>query len=261
MPKAHPISVRVTTLLLLLLAIGFAAEPRRVAVYAPQTNYQVDILVRDGVDYVGITDLLEPLGRLESRIEGKKLILVFNGGAAEFQDGKRQYRTRSNNKLELASNFLLVDGRGYIPDASITQLLSSIAGQSAEFHAAPRRLFIGSTQFHYSAELRRAPSRLVLSFPTPVNPSSLIEKNRVRLLFHREPVVSNGADNVSYGDPFLASTSFAEIPGGAEFIANILQPATVSISDGGRTVTIAAVPPPAPTPAPVARGANGKPGG
>ena len=171
MPKSHPISVRVTTLLLLLLAIGFAAEPRRVAVYAPQTNYQVDILVRDGVDYVGITDLLEPLGRLESRIEGKKLILVFNGGAAEFQDGKRQYRTRSNNKLELASNFLLVDGRGYIPDASITQLLSSIAGQSAEFHAAPRRLFIGSTQFHYSAELRRAPSRLVLSFPTPVNPS------------------------------------------------------------------------------------------
>ena len=70
----------------------------------------------------------------------------------------------------------------------------------------------------------------------------------MRLLFHREPVVSNGTDNVSYGDPFLASTSFAEIPGGAEFIANILQPRTVSISDGGRTVTIAAVPPPAPTP-------------
>ena len=250
MPKEHPISVRVTTLLLLLLAIGFAAEPRRVSVYAPQTNYQVDILVRDGVDYVGITDLLEPLGRLESHLEGKKLILVFNGGAAEFQDGKRQYRTRSSNKLELFSNFLLVDGRGYIPDASITKLLSSIAGQSAEFHAAPRRLFIGSTQFHYSAELRRAPSRLVLSFPTPVNPSSLIERNRVRLLFHREAVVSNGADNVSYGDPFLASTSFTEIPGGAEFIANILQPATVSISDGGHTVTIAAVP--SPTPVPIA---------
>ena len=116
MPKAHSISVRVTTLLLVLLAIGFAAEPRRVSVYAPQTNYQIDILVRDGVDYVGLTDLLEPLGRLESHIQGNKLILVFNGAAAEFQDGKRQYRTRSNNKLELASNFLLVDGRGYIPD-------------------------------------------------------------------------------------------------------------------------------------------------
>jgi N-acetylmuramoyl-L-alanine amidase len=246
--KAHPISGRVTTLLLLLLAISFAAEPRRVAVYAPQADYQVDILVRDGVDYVGITDLLEPLGRLESHIEGKKLILVFNGGAAEFQDAKRQYRTRSSSKLELASNFVLVDGRGYIPTASMVHLLSNIAGQSVEFHAAPRRLFVGSTQFHFSAELRHAPYRLVLSFPNPVNPSTTIEKNRVRLLFHREPVVSNGTDNASYGDPFVASTSFTEIPGGAEFIANILQPATVSVSDGGRTVTIAAVPPPAVAP-------------
>ena len=247
MVKSRSISGRVTTLLLLLLATSFAAE-RRVAVYAPQANYQVDILVRDGVDYVGLADLLEPLGRLESHIEGKKLILVFNGGAAEFQDGKRQYRTRSSNKLELPSNFLLVDGRGYIPTASMTQLLSNIAGQTAEFHATPRRLFVGSTQFHYSAELRHAPYRLVLSFSTPVNPSTVIEKSRVRLLFHREPVVSNGTDNVSYVDPFVASTSFAEIPGGAEFIANILQPGTVFISDGGRTVTIAAVPPPAAAP-------------
>ena len=182
---------------------GFAAAPRRIVVYAPQANYQVDILVRDGVDYVGLTDLLEPLGRLESRIEGKNLILVFNGNAAQFQDGKRQYRTRSNNKLELASNFLLVDGRGYVPMASITQLLSNITSQNAEFHAAARRLFLGPTQFHYSAELRHAPSRLVLSFPTPVNPSTVVEKSRVHLLFRREPVVGNGTDNVAYGDPFL----------------------------------------------------------
>jgi N-acetylmuramoyl-L-alanine amidase len=101
-------------------------------------------------------------------------------------------------------------------------------------------LFVGSTQFHYAAELRRSPSRLVLSFPAPVNPSTLIEKGRVRLLFRREPVVASGAGNVNYGDPFLASTSFTELPGGAEFIANTLQPATVSIGDGGRTVTIAA---------------------
>lgn len=252
MSKAHPISVRVATLLLLLLALGFAAEPRRIAVYAPQTHYQADILVRDGVDYVGLTDLLEPLGRLESHIDGKKLILVFNGAAAEFQEGKRQYRTRSSNRLELASNFLLVDGRGYIPTASLTQLLPGIAGQSAEFHAAPRRLFIGSTQFHYSAELRRSPSRLVLSFPAPVNPSTLIDKGRVRLLFHREPIVASGAASVNYADPFLVSTSFAELPGGAEFIANTHQPATVSVSDGGRTVTIAAQQPPAAPAAPPA---------
>ncbi len=128
MPKVHSISVRITALLLLLLAVAFAAEPRRISVYTPQTNYQIDILVRDGVDYVGLTDLLEPLGRLESRIGGGKFTLIFNGGAAEFQDGKRQYRTSSNSKQELPSNFLLVDGRGFIPSASIVQVMPSLRG-------------------------------------------------------------------------------------------------------------------------------------
>jgi N-acetylmuramoyl-L-alanine amidase len=236
------IAARITSLLLLLLTAGFPAEPRRIVVYTPQTNYQVDILLRDGVDYVGVTDLLEPLGRLESRSNGRKFTLVFNGGAAEFQDGKRQYRTSANNKLELASNFLLIDGRGYLPVASLVQLLPRVTQLTAEFHVAARRLFVASTQFRYAAELRHSPSRLVLTFPVPVNPSSVIEKNRVRLFFRREPVVSNGADNVSYsGDSFLLSSSFAEIPEGAEFIASVSQPATVSIGDGGHTVTIAAV--------------------
>jgi N-acetylmuramoyl-L-alanine amidase len=202
--------------------------------------------VRDGVDYVGLTDLLDPLGKLESRISGNKLTLLFNGGSAEFQSGKRQYRTAANTKLELPSNFLLIDGRGFIPVASIAQILQHIAELSADFHAAPRRLFVGATQLRYSAELRHAPSRLVLTFPLPVHPSSVIENGRVRLLFRREPVVSNGTDSVAYGDPFLVSTTFAEVPEGAEFVANIAQPATVSIGDGGRTVTIAAVVPPLP---------------
>jgi N-acetylmuramoyl-L-alanine amidase len=89
---------------------------------------------------------------------------------------------------------------------------------------------------------------LVLTFPAPVNPSTLIEKGRVRLVFHHEPVVGSGADNVTYNDPFLLSTSFTETPNGAEFIASILQPATVSIGDGGRTVTITGVAAVAPPP-------------
>ncbi len=246
MPKVHSISARTTALLLLLLAVGFAAEPRRISVYTPQTNYQVDILVRDGVDYVGLTDLLEPLGRVESRIGSGKFTLIFNGGAAEFQDGKRQYRTAANSKLELPSNFILVDGRGYIPSASMAQVLPQLSDLSAEFHAASRRLFVGSTKVRYSAELRHTPSRLVLTFPVPVAPANVIEKGRVRLFFRREPVVSNGADSVAYGDPFLLGTSFAEIPGGAEFTASVSQPAIVSIGDGGHTVTISAIAPQVP---------------
>jgi N-acetylmuramoyl-L-alanine amidase len=253
MLKGHTIFVRVTALLLSLLVPGFAAELRQISVYAPQTSYQVEIVERDGVDYVGLTDLLDPLGLLESRIKGKKLILIFNGGEAEFHDGKRQVRSDANSKLEMSANFLLADGRGYIPVESIAQLLPSITAQPVEFHAASGRLFVGPVQFHFSAELRHSPSRLVLSFPAPVKPSIQIEKGRVRLVFHREPVVSNGADNVQYGDAFLLGSNFVELPGGAEFVATVAQPATVSIAEGGRTVTIAAAvaaPPVPPLPRP-----------
>lgn len=242
MLKESPILARLTIPLLILLAIGFAAEPRRITVYAPQTNYQVDILVRDGTDYVGLTDLLDPLGHLETRVGDKKLTLIFNGAAADFQDGKRQYRTSTNTRMELPANFLLMDGRGYVPVGAIAQLLPRVAGMPADFHAGPRRLFVGSSQIHFTAELRHGPTRLVLSFPTPVNPGTQIERGRVHLLFRREPVVSSGADSVSYNDPFLASTSFAELPGGAEFVANVQQPATVNVSDGGRTITILPAP-------------------
>ena len=258
MPKAHSNFARVTTLLLLLLAAAFAVEPRKITVYAAQANYQVDILVRNGVDYVGLTDLLEPLGRIESRSDGKKLKLTFNGVETVFEANSRQLRARGTPTLDLSANFLLIDGRGFVPVASIPQLLPRLANQPADFHAAARRLFVGPIQLHYSAELRHSPSRLVLSFSAPVNPAGVIENGRVHLSFHREPLVGSGADNVSYGDPFLASTSFTETPAGAEFTATVLQPATVALADAGRTLTISppAPTPPAPAPSPSAQSPN-----
>jgi N-acetylmuramoyl-L-alanine amidase len=255
MLKVHAIAVRLAALLLLLVAVSFAAEPRRISVYAPQAVYQVDILFRDGVDYVGITDLLEPLGRLESRVDGKKFKLTFNGTEAEFQDAKRQYRVRSS-KQELPSNFLLVDGRGYLPAAAVAGFLPRLTDQAASFHAAPRRLFVGSSELHYAAELRRSPSRLVLTFTAPVNPSTFVEKNRVRLLFHREALVASGPEAASFNDPFVQSVNFSESPAGAELTVNLLQPATVSTADGGRTLTISVVAPQPAAPAPAAPAAQ-----
>lgn len=247
MLKRQPIFVAATALLLALLAAGFAAEPRRLSVYAPQSSYSLDLLEYDGVEYAGLAELLDPLGHLEWHVKGKKLILLFNGTEAEFQQGKRQVRIGAA-KLELPDDFLFVDGRGYVSEASIRQLLQRITGQPVEFHATARRLFVGSSQLRFAAELRHNPSRLVLSFTAPVKPSVSIEKSRVRLLFHQEPIVGGGAESVPYNDPFLLGTSFVELSGGAEFIANVQQPSTVTVAEDGRTVTIAAVPPPPPPP-------------
>ena len=250
MLKPHSICIRVLLLLLLVLAAGFAAEPRQITVYAPQANYQVEILVRGTLDYVGLTDLLEPLGRLESRVKGNKLTLLFNGTESEFQDAKREVRV-GGSKFDLNADFLLIDGRGYVPLLSATQLLSRVGGQPADFHAAARRLFVGSSQIRYAAQLHQAPSRLVLNFTAPVKPSVQVEKSRVHLLFRREPIVGSGSGMVVYNDPFVQSTSFSEQPGAVEFIANVQQPSTVTVAPDGRSVTIAAVTPPAP-PAPPA---------
>lgn len=231
---------RISLTLLLLFAAAIAADTRRLSVYAPQTNYQVDLLTRDGVDYVGLTDVLEPLGRVETRVEsGGRLTLVFNSNSAEFQNGRRIWRVATNAHLELSGNFLLLNGRGYIPLGSLPQLLSRVGGFSAEYHAAARRLFIGATPMRFTSELRHLPTRLVLSFPAPVNPIIQNERTRVRLLFRHEPVVGNtNGDAATFRDAFLAAYNFTEVAGGAEFVAVVRQPATVSLGDGGRSIVI-----------------------
>jgi N-acetylmuramoyl-L-alanine amidase len=243
MSKARSIVV----FLFLLLAVGFAQEPRWMNVYAPQANYRVDIVEHEGSDYVGLTDLMEPLGRLETHIDGGKLLLLLNGNSVEFQDGRRPYRSATAGRQELGANFFLQDGRGYIPLVSVPQLLYKLTGQAADLHISSRRLFVGNSQMHFTAELRHAPTRLVFTFPAPVNPSTVIERGRVRLFFRREPVVGSNADNFSYKDAFVTSTVYEESPEGAELIANVTQPAKVSLGEGNRTVTI--------TPSPDAQGA------
>jgi len=250
MPKKHVTFVCLAALLLVSLATVHAVEARRISVYAPQAVYQVDILLRDGVDYVGLTDLLEPLGRIESRIDGKKLKLTFNGAEAEFQDGKRQCRIRAE-KMDMSANFVLMEGRGYVPVSSVAPLLLRLAEQQAEFRGVPRRLFVGGSLVHYSAELQHQPSRLVLNFSAPVNPSVQLEKNRVRLIFRREGVVGNAPGNVSYSDPLIQGASFQESSAGVELDIGVLQPATVNSSNGGRTLTISAAAPPPSFPQPL----------
>jgi N-acetylmuramoyl-L-alanine amidase len=233
---------------LLLGTALFAQETRWITVYAPQANYQVDIVEREGADYVGLTDLMEPLGRLETRVDAGKLTLVFNGHSAEFLEGRRQYTTGNSGRLELGTNFAIVDGRGYVPLASVPQLLYRLAGQSAELHISSRRLFIGGAQMHFTAELRHAPTRLVFTFPAPVNPSTVIERNRVRLFFRREAVVGSNADNISYRDPFVLSTVYTESAEGAEITVNVAQPGKVTLGEGNRSVIIAQAAPDAPPP-------------
>ena len=138
-----------------LCATSLWAQQKNLSVYAPQMYYQVSVVDRGGKDYVGLIDLLEPTGRVESRADGNKWKLRYTGTGptveAEFQDGKRNAKIRGND-FDLGGNFVLQGDRGYVPVASLANLLPRLTDRTADLHAAARRLFIGASAMKLSLE-------------------------------------------------------------------------------------------------------------
>ena len=238
-----------------------SAEQNQLAVYSPQTSYSVPLLEVNGQLYVGLVELLEPLGSVDARADGKKYKLHFTppGGRAlelQFTQGKDKGKVRGNG-YKLQANFVLQNGRGYVPLSAVSDLISKVLATDTELHPASRRLFIGNVQVRYTQELHKDnPSRLLLGFSSPVNPSIATEPGRVRLTFRREPLVSTGPENTPYGDPLITGVSFSEHDGIAELDITGSAPLMANFADGGRTIIItgAPAPPPpiqqAPTPPP-----------
>ena len=219
-----------------------AHAQKRLTIYSAQTAYSVDVLQQNNTDYVGLVDVLEPLGRVESQIEGDHLRLKFNSTDCDFQNGNTQAHVRNAN-FELGAFFLSLNQHGYIPLSSVPNLLRRLTGQPIEIHAAARRLFLGVKPTPFKAELQHNPSRLVLTFASPVAPSVIATSGRIRLLFSHESIIGTGNESTAYGDPLIVSTSSREINGAFEFTANVAQPATVNVADGGRLITISAASP------------------
>src|SRR5271166_1558103 len=234
----------------------------QITVYSPQTTYSVPLLDIKGQSYVGLVEVLEPLGSVDARPDGKKYKLHFTAAGgnpveAQFTDGKDKAKVRGDN-YKLLANFVLQNGRGYVPLAAATNLLAKLLSTQTEFHPAGRRLFVGAGPERFTLELRQGnPSRLLFGFTSAVNPTIATEPGRVRLTFRREPVVAAGADNVTYNDPLITGTSFSEHDGIAELDITGTAPLMANFADNGKTIIVTGAPappppvaeqPPAPTP-------------
>jgi N-acetylmuramoyl-L-alanine amidase len=223
----------------------------QLTVYSPRTSHSVPLLEVNGQPYAGLVELLEPLGSVDARTDGKKYKLHFTppGGRpleVQFTGGKDKGKVRGNG-YKLPANFILQNGRGYLPLSVTSDLVSKLLATDTEFHAAARRLFIGNIQLRYTLELHKDnPSRLLLGFSSPVNPSIATEPGRVRLTFRREPIVSTGPENVPYSDPLISGVSFSEHDGLAELDVTGTAPMMANFADGGRTIIITGAPAPAP---------------
>lgn len=234
--------------LLVAISIPFllvqAAPEKHLSVYSVAANYSLPLTQRDGRDYVGLLEILEPLGKVSAKLQGQRWRLRYNNVQGDFQAGKTRVKVQGR-EAELTARFLIENNRGLVPVSSLNSLLPRILGGPVTFHEDAGRLFIGSVATHFTASLAsESPPRLVFHFSAPVNPSVATEPGSLRMTFSHEPVVAPASPTLTFGNKSIPSASYSENNGSAIVTVATTIPVIATFSPDGRTVTIA---PPSPT--------------
>lgn len=245
------------------IVLAQSPEGPQLSVYSAQSSFAVPLPNLNGQPYIGLVELLEPLGTVDARVDGKKYKLRFSPPAGreielQFHDGKDKGKVKNNN-VKLNANFAIQNGRGYVPLSSISEILSHALAVQVRLHPAARRLFIGEIGQRFTLDLRTGtPSKLFVSFDAQVNPTIATEPGHIRFTFRREPVLPL-IDHVTYTDPLITGASFTEHDGVGELDITGTAPLMANFADAGKTIVVTATPAPppqvvqqaAPPPAPV----------
>jgi N-acetylmuramoyl-L-alanine amidase len=227
-------------LLLVLILPAGSADEKRIAIYGATTNYSLPVADHDGHEYVGLLEIVEPLGNVNARVDGTHWKLRYNDVEADFVNGKTRAKIRGKD-FDLASNFILEGGRGLVPISSLAALLPRILGTQVAVNEGARRVLVGNVATHFTAQLNRTnPLRLVMNFTAPVNPTIATEPGRLRMVFHREPIVAPSSPILTFDDKTIPSASYSENNGTAEIDVNGTAPLMASFSNEGHTITITA---------------------
>ena len=207
-------------------------------------NYSVPIVQREGRDYVGLLDVLEPLGRVSAKTDGARWRLRYNNVETGFLADKNRAQVLGRD-TDLGGKFLLENQRGLVPVSSLAFLLPRILGGPVTLHELSDRLFVGSVGTHFTASLSSDnPPRLVFHFSAPVNPMIASEPGALHMTFKREPVVAPASPTLTFGSKGIPSASYSETNGAAVVTVNTSIPVMASFSNDGRTITVAGTAPP-----------------
>src|SRR5690348_10090606 len=112
--KAHILAAvaLACVLLVAMTALLFSApEEKKISVYSNAANYTLPIVQKNGQDYVGFLEVLEPLGQVSAKLNGARWKIRFNNIDAEFNSGKTRSRILGHD-YDLSSPFALENGRG-----------------------------------------------------------------------------------------------------------------------------------------------------
>jgi N-acetylmuramoyl-L-alanine amidase len=220
------------------LMLSAAGPEKKLAVFSASANFSVPIVQRKGQDYLGLLELLDPLGSVSAKSTSSRWYLRFNNILGEFTEGSSRSRIQGR-EAALTGNFLLENGRGLVPLASLTSLLPRFLGASAALREESNRLFIGNIATHFTASIATDdPSQLVFHFTAPVNPSLASEPGTLRMIFRREPITAPASPMLTFGSKIIPSADYSENNGAAEISVSTTIPLTASFSSDGRTITL-----------------------
>jgi N-acetylmuramoyl-L-alanine amidase len=256
--------LRIAALLLLCTLVLSGAPEKHLSVYSVAANYSVPLVQREGHEYVGLLELLEPLGRVSAKADNSRWHLRYNGVQAEFEVNKIRARVQGRD-ADLGGKFLMENKRGLVPVGSLSSLLPRILGGPVSLHEVADRLFIGSVATHFTASLSGYnPPKLVFHFTAPVNPTIATDAGTLRMTFSREPLVGPASPTLTFGSKVIASATYGESNGSAVVTVNATVPVIATFGNEGRTIAISptdtpqsantpaasATPTPTPQPAP-----------
>src|SRR5271170_5269971 len=223
------------------LLVSSAAPEKHLAVYSTAANYSLPIVQRQGHEYIGLLELLDPLGTVSAKSDPPRWRIHYNNILGEFTVGHTHARVQGRD-ADLAGKFLMENGRGLVPLASLSSLLPRFLGGPATLHQESGRLFIGNIATHFTASVPpEDPSHLVFRFTAPVNPSIATESGKLRMTFSREPVAAPASPTLTFGSKTIPEATYSESNGAAQITVNTTIPLIASFSHDGRTITLAPV--------------------
>jgi N-acetylmuramoyl-L-alanine amidase len=226
-------------LLFVAVILSGAAPEKHLSIYSSVANYSLPIMRRQGHEYVGLLELLDPLGTVSAKSDPPRWRLHYNNILGEFFADKSHARIQGR-EVDLSGKFLMEDGRGLVPVACLNSILPRFLGGPATLHQESSRLFIGSIATHFTATVSPDDaSRLVFHFTAPVNPSVATEPGKLHMTFSREPVTAPASPTLTFGSKIIPSATYSENNGAAEITVTTSVPLIASFSPDGRTITLA----------------------
>src|SRR5271169_218062 len=238
--RAIPLPFALCAVIFFAVLLLSAAPPEKhLSVYSTAANYSLPIVQRQGHDYIGLLELLDPLGTVSAKLEPPRWRIHYNNILGEFTFGQSHARIQGRD-TDLSAKFLMENGRGLVPVSSLSSLLPRFLGGPATLHQESARLFIGSIATHFTASVSPDdPSRLIFRFTAPVNPSVASEPGKLRMTFSREPVTSPASPTLTFGSKTIPSATYSENNGTAEITVTTTVPLLASFAPDGRTITLA----------------------